>query len=293
MKIMGVIHNLNDPRIIRSINYILGFLLLLAVLFFIRDTITAFSSPMGKGMPPESKAQNAVRPAFQDYAAIVKSNPFGPPGNELKQLSTATAEKSAARSDLILVGTAAGSAVHSYAIFADKANNQEVYKTGGMVRGLGKIVRVDKDRVIVRNSGVTTEIHLADIINIIEAKAPQEVGKQSASFVRNVGEGTYIVDQNRIQQALERPNQIMADARLLPNVADGKQQGFMLSEVKPGGIYQSMGLQNGDVLLRINEYNISNPESALQAFIALKGMDRVQIDIIRSGAKMTMTYQIR
>ncbi|MFZ3136335.1 MAG: type II secretion system protein GspC [Thermodesulfovibrionales bacterium] len=292
MKIMGVIHNLKDPRIIRAINYILGFLLLLAVLFFIRDTITAFSAPMGKGMPPESKAQNAVRPAFQDYAAIVKSNPFGPPGSELKQLSTATAEKSAARSDLILVGTVAGSAAHSYAIFADKANNQEIYKTGGMVRGLGKIVRVDKDRVIVSDSGVTTEIHLADIIKITEAKAPQEVGKP-ASFVQNVGEGTYVVDQNRIQQALEKPNQIMTDARLLPNVADGKQQGFMLSEVKPGGIYQSLGLQNGDVLLRINEYNISNPESALQAFTALKGMDRVRLDIVRNNAKMTMTYQIK
>jgi len=45
--------------------------------------------------------------------------------------------------------------------------------------------------------------------------------------------------------------------------------------------------------LRINEYDISNPERALQAFTALKGMERVQVDLIRSGSRMTMTYQIK
>jgi general secretion pathway protein C len=79
----------------------------------------------------------------------------------------------------------------------------------------------------------------------------------------------------------------------MPNIVDGKQKGFVLSEVKAGGIYQSLGLQNGDILLRINEYTISSPEAALQTFTALKGMDRVQLDIIRNGAKMTMTYQIK
>jgi general secretion pathway protein C len=86
---------------------------------------------------------------------------------------------------------------------------------------------------------------------------------------------------------------MMTDARLKPNITDGKEEGYVLSEVKTGGIYQSLGLQDGDVLLRINDYDISNPERALQAFTALKGLERVQIDLIRSGSKMTMTYQIK
>jgi general secretion pathway protein C len=86
---------------------------------------------------------------------------------------------------------------------------------------------------------------------------------------------------------------MMTDARLRPNLNSGKEEGFILSEVKPGGIYHSLGLQDGDVLLRINEYDISNPERALQAFTALKGLERVQIDLIRRGSKMTMTYQIK
>lgn len=122
---------------------------------------------------------------------------------------------------------------------------------------------------------------------------PSESSVMTSDFARSAGRGTFLVDQKKVLDALENPNQLMTDARLQPNIANGRQEGFILREVRNGGIYQSLGLQNGDVLLRINDYNISNPENALQAFTALRGMDRVQVDIMRGGQKMTMTYQIR
>jgi general secretion pathway protein C len=104
---------------------------------------------------------------------------------------------------------------------------------------------------------------------------------------------TSVLDQQIVSANVENPNQIMTEARLLPYVVDGKQQGFMLAEVKPGGIYESLGLQDDDVLLKVNGRDISSPESALQSLTALRGMDRVALDIIRNGDKMTLTYQIR
>ncbi|PKL51422.1 MAG: hypothetical protein CVV37_06545 [Nitrospira bacterium HGW-Nitrospira-1] len=86
---------------------------------------------------------------------------------------------------------------------------------------------------------------------------------------------------------------LKSNVNLIRSRDRGRQEGFILSEVKPGGIYQSLGLRNGDVLLRINEYNINSPETALQAFTAIKGIDRAQLDILRNNTKMTMTYQIR
>ncbi|MBI5050370.1 MAG: hypothetical protein HZC11_05770 [Nitrospirae bacterium] len=74
---------------------------------------------------------------------------------------------------------------------------------------------------------------------------------------------------------------------------DGRQEGFTLSEIKPGGLYDSLGLRNSDVLLNVNSLEISSPDVAVQAMSALRGMDRVNLDIIRNGEKITMTYQIR
>ena len=112
-------------------------------------------------------------------------------------------------------------------------------------------------------------------------------------FARKTEEGSYILDQKAIQAALEKPRQIMTDARLLPHMVDGKQEGFVIREIKPGGVYQSLGLRNGDILLRVNEFGLSNPETALQAFTALRGMDRLELDVVRGGSKMSLTYDIR
>jgi general secretion pathway protein C len=79
----------------------------------------------------------------------------------------------------------------------------------------------------------------------------------------------------------------------LPNIKDGRQEGFTISEVVPGGIYQSLGLRNGDILLKINGLEISNPEVAIQAMSALRGMNNVDLDIIRSGKNISMSYRMR
>ena len=144
--------------------------------------------------------------------------------------------------------------------------------------------------MVLIKGATKTEISLEDI----KVKEIRQAGPAGTfQLARKIGSGAYIVDQAKLQQTISNPGQMMTDARLRPNNTNGREEGFVLSEVKPGGIYQSLGLQDGDVLLRINEYDISNPEKALQAFTALKGLDRVQIDLIRTGARMTMTYQIK
>lgn len=130
-------------------------------------------------------------------------------------------------------------------------------------------------------------------MEIVELKDTKSGGNTPSPLVINREGNSATLDQRRIQQALENPRQIMTDARFLPNVINGRQEGFVLSEVKPGGIYSSLGLINGDVILRINEHNISSPDSALQTLTAIKGMDRVQLDIIRDSNRMTMNYVIR
>ncbi len=281
------------PQMLSVLNVVMGLFLVILVLVFARDI---FSLAHGKKERPAPLPQAAARVAkrsFQEYAPIVRNNPFGPAG-ELKQLSS-SADQSVQNPDiagLILVGTVSGPPRYSYAVFSVKGNDQEVFRTGDAVPGYGILQKVEKDRIFIKNNGALVEVPVADFLAVVDAK-PVQNSVQPSAFAKKTGEGAYIIDQRKVQQAVERPNQIMTDARLLPNLADGRQQGFILREVKPGGIYQGLGLQNGDVLLRINEFNISNPENALQAFTALKGMDRVQLDIVRGGARMTMTYQIK
>jgi general secretion pathway protein C len=283
---------LKDRRVILAVNALLGALLLLMVLVFARDVVShLYPAPEKSAETQKSETQRTRKLPFEEYSAILKKNPFGFAAGDLSLLSSAQGT-SVAKSDLFLIGTVTGRKDMTYAIFADKAGQQDVFRLGENVFGLGKLRRVERDSVIIYADRGEIKIEINDIATVKEIGPPPR-SASAAAFGRRTGESTYLIDQQRIQEALEKPDHIMTDARFVPNMVDGRQQGFLLREVKPGGIYQSLGLRNGDVLLRINEFSISNPETALQAVTALRGIDRAQLDILRNGTKMTMTYQIR
>jgi general secretion pathway protein C len=54
-----------------------------------------------------------------------------------------------------------------------------------------------------------------------------------------------------------------------------------------------VGLKNGDVLMKINDFPIDSPEKAIQSFMTLKGQNRIKLDLIRDSAPTSLSYDIR
>lgn len=288
--------NLITQKNIVYLNILIGIILIITTVVVVRDIISQYFENSKNTQRSVYKAQDVSTAQkereLSEYALILANNPFGFPGGEIKTLTGSSSHK-AQQGEIVLIGTVVGPRELSYAIFRDAAGIQEFFKIGDPVFDIGKLYRIERDKIILKKGEKTEEILLEDVKVREIKKQASAVSHSPSSFAQKVGSSTYMVDQARLQQAIANPGQMMTDARLKPNIVNGKEEGFVLSEVKPGGIYQSLGLQNGDVLLRINEYDISNPERALQAFTALKGMDRVQVDLMRSGSRMTMTYQIK
>jgi len=232
---------------------------------------------------------------INSYAVILEKNPFGNPAN-LQPLTGRQEAKKDERGlpvDLILVGTAVGPARMSYAILESKEEGwQEVFRIGEDIFTHGRLIKIGTDYVTIRQKDETVTLKITDINSMVET--PQSRPKESTtSFIKKMTEGEYLINREKVEQSIENPQHVLTDARFLPNFKDGKQEGFKVLEIKPGGIYEGLGLRNGDILLRINDIEISSPETVLQIMGALRGMDRFNLDIMRDGNKISMNYQIR
>ncbi len=111
--------------------------------------------------------------------------------------------------------------------------------------------------------------------------------------VSKVSENEYAIEQKKIQWVQEHLNEVATDARIVPAFKDGKSDGFKLFSIRPGSVYQQIGLQNGDVIQKINGYEMNSPDKALEVYGKLRDARAISVQLERRGTPKTITYQIR
>jgi len=295
---MGMAFSLKESktRLLSYANMGIGLVLIFWILMVVRDLVSLPLKQRTRAWEPQKRTEGVIpKRMFQDYGIILEKNPFGFPGGALKMISPSSPSEQEPVSEInaTLIGTVSGSEKRNFAIFSDQNGHHEVFGVGDSVFGMGRLDQVKKDGAVIMRNGRRVEIRLIDTTSLKELSSPNVAVADLSTAVQPVGSESYVLNREMLQRAIENPNQIMTQARLLPYVVEGSVQGFVLSEVRPGGIYESLGLLEGDVLVGINGNEISTPESALQAFLALKGTDLVQLDVLRDGTPVTLTYQIR
>ena len=110
--------------------------------------------------------------------------------------------------------------------------------------------------------------------------------------IRKTGDTSYEVGQGEVDKALNNLAELSTQARIVPAFEGGKTVGFKLFSIRPGSLYSKIGLQNGDVINRINGYEMSSPEKGLEIYTKLKDSKSVTVDLKRRGKAMTLDYNI-
>jgi general secretion pathway protein C len=124
-----------------------------------------------------------------------------------------------------------------------------------------------------------------------KVEKPAEPSTDDAD-IRKVGEGKYEVGQGEVDKALNNLAELSTQARIVPAFEGGKTVGFKLFSIRPGSLYSKIGLQNGDVITRINGYEMSSPEKGLEIYGKLKDAKQVTVDLKRRGKPQTLDYNI-
>lgn len=77
---------------------------------------------------------------------------------------------------------------------------------------------------------------------------------------------------------------LMNGVQMLPKTnQQGKVFGFLLTDMKPGHLFEKMGLLKEDIILSINGVTLDSPQGLMDGFMALKKVDVYTFLIQRSG----------
>ena len=117
-------------------------------------------------------------------------------------------------------------------------------------------------------------------------------GDAGADIVR-VDPGTWQVRREKLLENFANVGSLSSQATVTPYFVQGQQLGFRLSQIRAWVVLQQMGLQEGDVLQKVNGLDIYTPQEALQAYQQLQTESTVRLSILRNNSPTTLTYEIR
>ena len=297
---------------IRNLNIINAALILLifpVTAFLVKDYVVyrrvKSKVPSIKVAVPTPKPRRAI----QEYAPIVEGPVFPTPSRVFippTGVVEAALDPAASASGLKLVGTFVTGEISpsSFAVFEKVGQrNQKIFKLGEVVFGAGLLKEVGRERAVlgVGERSVTFVMEKRKIRSgAVPTPAPVN-GRQGVKtglasglrYSKKTGENRWVISREAVLNALDDMGSVLTSARLTPRVKNGAVEGFLVTEIKPRGIMDAVGLKNGDILKRVNGYEMTSPERAIQVLTALKGETSFDLDIVRNGQPQSFHYEVR
>jgi type II secretion system protein C len=230
---------------------------------------------------------------------------------------------------ITLLGTSHLTNGRAFAIVEDQNGDQVLYRQGDMIPDAGQIVGIGRDRALILHNGHRVEISIPSLsgegggspsgapgghMSVPRGglvprfppnfrrrhpggpgpprRPPGAIGAATTG-VRQVAPNRYLVDRSKVTSDMQDMSKLFTEVRAVPHIQNGSSNGFALSEIEPGSIFDEMGLQEGDVLRSINGQPMTDPAQAMQMMSAMRNATMVTIQVLRDGEPTTLTYQIQ
>ncbi len=110
--------------------------------------------------------------------------------------------------------------------------------------------------------------------------------------IERTGSNQFNVRRATVDRILESQAELMRTTRIMPHEEGGRVTGVQLFGVRGNSLLGRLGLQNGDILNRINGLEIASPDRALEAYSRLRTSDQLQVSVTRNGQPVNIDFNI-
>ena len=221
-----------------------------------------------------------------------------PDGVHARSLDPDMRSVSAAAEDssLKLVGTAVVQNPHdSVAVIEDLKNRQQRLLHEGDRLGRILIKKILRDQVVIDAGNGETRVKIgAGMGEVSEVSAPRS-GRIAATAGNASGsrESHYAIEYTAARAAFADPEKVLDNIDIAPGRLFNRKRGFRIAAFDAGSILSEIGLRSGDLILGINDQEITGPEQAASVFKAIADGGEIDLEVRRRARTYHIRLQVR
>lgn len=111
--------------------------------------------------------------------------------------------------------------------------------------------------------------------------------------ITRVSDRAFTVQRGFLDEVMRNQAEIMRTARVIPHEENGRVVGVKMYGIRRNSVLGRLGVQNGDMLRTMNGFDLSSPDTALEAYTRLSGADALSLSVVRRGQPLTIDYTIQ
>lgn len=185
-----------------------------------------------------------------------------------------------------------------------------LYRQGGTVES-SRILAVNPASVVMSGSSGTCQLVMFDeeqqgAPRVAAPARPEPKRAASPTNARNAGlsdeelddgieklsDTRFNIQRSLVDKVLANQGSLMKTARVIPHEEGGRVVGVRLYGIRRTSLLGRLGIRNGDMLRTINGFDMTSPDSALEAYTTLRSADKLTLAIKRQNNDMTIEYNI-
>ncbi|HJN73071.1 MAG TPA: type II secretion system protein GspC [Myxococcota bacterium] len=234
------------------------------------------------------------RPVSSYSRAILERNIF-----DSTKLDVDVDEDVGGQTDLrvvLLATLVAEPEVYSSALIAEDGRDAHAlgYGLGDWLLDEAEIIGIEQKQVKLRRKDGEIE-YLA-----MEEEAPKRSTRPSKKTDSDEEDGItkdgekIIVERSVVDDAMNNIDSLASKIRVVPHKgSDGEIDGYRLSAIRRGSLFDKLGIKNGDVVHAVNGMALTSTDGAFSAYQTLQNESSFSFDVTRRNQRSTFEYEIR
>ena len=191
----------------------------------------------------------------------------------------------------------------SFAAIAGTTNGKTMlYREGSDVDG-SRVLAVEPSTVVLTGSSGACQLLMfeEEATGTTPPKVatkpadPRKAGlsdEELTDSIEKISDTKFNIQRSLVDKVLANQGSLMKSARVIPHEEDGRVVGVKLYGIRRNSLLGRLGVRNGDMLRTINGFDMTSPDTALEAYSRLRTADKLTLAVKRQNKETAIEYNI-